>query len=384
MKIEFYIIEELKQIPSTPHTIINPDYVLLDKAVDDDLQESKAFVARQLDPAEMEKMYDTTGTKSRHTNEHWKFVNYGSPKRNYHAAQICQNHLVESPVIINESLISDLRKALFPQPLPDTGVNDVFIDWLIPHTKMQLYGLIYFGAGFRQYFPGWFYPESYIIADYVALLQFIRRPHVHRENVHEDWFAMFREFQLGRLEFWRERLGMSLKVVLTIAKFEWIPMSTFETGYKKASLRFQSYPLHVARIQTINDQKMKRADFRLATRQKFAKSLGVDPAAYQQSLHEIILSYVGIVPSDRPSEAPKGSLDALKANNIVQGAFRIALTDEPARHLTFDESDGRPTLLVLSLQGMTSLFCIQHAGLFTYLPLTTLLTPDMPKFRQYS
>jgi hypothetical protein len=106
-----------------------------------------------------------------------------------------------------ESLVSDLGKTLFPQPLPLAGVNDIFIDWLMPHSKMQLYGLVYFGAGFRQYFPGYFYPESYIIADYIALLQYFRKPHVHREESHEDWISEFREFQRDRLDFWKEKLG---------------------------------------------------------------------------------------------------------------------------------------------------------------------------------
>jgi hypothetical protein len=210
---DFYIIEALKETPSTPHTIIDPDYVLLDRAVDDELDGSQPFIARQLENNEMERMCEPT-KKARDATEHWKFINYGSPKLDYHGAQICPKHLLESPVIINESLIFDLQKTLFPQPLPDTGVNDVFIDWLVPHTKMQLYALIYFGAGFRQYFPGWFYPESYIIADYIALLQFIRKPHVQKQQEHEDWITQFREFQIDRLDFWKEKLGLSQLITL--------------------------------------------------------------------------------------------------------------------------------------------------------------------------
>ena len=150
-----------------------------------------------------------------------------------------------------------------------------------------------------------------------------------------------------------------------------IPFAIFEAAYRKACLRFQSYPLHVARIQRINDQKIKRADFRFATRQKFARSLGLNPAAYHSTLVEILHQYVGILPSDRPIDSPKGSLDPLKSHNIIKGAFRIDLTDEPARHLTFNESDGRPTLLLLSPTGIISLFCLQHAGLFSYLLFLT-------------
>jgi hypothetical protein len=118
---------------------------------------------------------------------------------------------------------------------------------------------------------------------------------------------------------------------------------------------------------------LKRADFRLHIRQSFAKSLGVDPYSYQQTLNEIVFTFVGLSPTDAPKELPKGSLDALKAHNIVKGAFKIALTNDPARHLTFDESDGRPTLLVLSQKGIISLFCVQHAGLFTHFTIFSLL-----------
>jgi hypothetical protein len=141
----------------------------------------------------------------------------------------------------------------------------------------------------------------------------------------------------------------------------------FESFYKKATLALQSYPLHIARIQTIRDLRVQRADFRLATRQRFARAVGVKLHTFQASLIEIIHYTVGFLPSDRQERQLKGSLDPLKAHNIIKGPFRINLTNEPSRHLTFnDESDGRPTLLLLSPQGIIALFCIQHAGLFRF------------------
>jgi hypothetical protein len=147
----------------------------------------------------------------------------------------------------------------------------------------------------------------------------------------------------------------------------------FERAYKNACLRWQSYPLHVARVQMINDLKLKKATANPAS-QKFASSIGVDSTAmYRElSLNEIIRLVVGIASSDQLEKLPKGSLDALKAHNFHKAPFRLDLTDDLSRHLTFRESSvgDRPTLLLLSPRGLVSIFNIQYAGLFTYPPLS--------------
>jgi hypothetical protein len=66
---------------------------------------------------------------------------------------------------------------------------------------------------------------------------------------------------------------------------------------------------------------------------------------------------------------PEGSLGALTAHNIKSGAFKIGLTDNPGKHLTFEEEDGKEVLKVLSLKGVSSIFALQHADLCKYPPL---------------
>lgn len=71
---------------------------------------------------------------------------------------------------------------------------------------------------------------------------------------------------------------------------------------------------------------------------------------------------------------PEGSLGPLTAHNIKSGAFGIGLTDDPGRHLTFEEDDGKEVLKVLSLKGISSIFALQHADLFK---------SSSPLFHQY-
>jgi hypothetical protein len=144
--------------------------------------------------------------------------------------------------------------------------------------------------------------------------------------------------------------------------------SQFREFYKRGCSRLRSYPLHVAQLPTIYEQQSRKAFYRMATRAKFARALGVNSSSvYQRTLVDIILDTVGISPSDRPRELPVGSLDPLKAHNILSGAFRLDFTTEISRHLTFTEADGPPTLLLLRPEAMIPLFELQLAGFFRYL-----------------
>lgn len=124
----------------------------------------------------------------------------------------------------------------------------------------------------------------------------------------------------------------------------------------------------------INELKLKKATAN-PTSQKFASSIGADSTAlYRElSLNDIIRLVVGIAPTDKiEKKLPTGSLDALKAHNFHKAPFRLDLTDDLSRHLTFRESGvgERPTLLLLSPRALVSIFNIQYAGLFTYPPLS--------------
>ena len=204
----------MTKTPSTTYTVIEPEYILLDRQTDDnEVKQLPKYVARILAPEELDKIYMSEPELQEKGAERWKFMNYGSPVKHpeYHAARLCPDHVLECSVIVNESLVEDLRRALFPVPLLDPNspsVNDVFIDWLAPHAKMQLFGLLYFSSGFRQYFKNYYYPQSYIITEYIAFLSALRTPYKNpREN--ENWVTQFHDFQESRLEYWKTKLGIS-------------------------------------------------------------------------------------------------------------------------------------------------------------------------------
>jgi hypothetical protein len=195
---------------TTTYTVIEPQYILLDTPFDDtDTRRTPPYIARLLTNDELDKIYMAETKLQKRGAERWKFMNYGSPKKGL-SARLCPDHVLECSVIVNESLVDDLRKALFPVPLPDTygpGVNDVFIDWLAPQAKMQLFGLVYFSNGFRQYFKDYYYPQSYIIAEYIAFLKELRTPYLNKSNETASWVTQFRDFQQSRVEFWKTKLG---------------------------------------------------------------------------------------------------------------------------------------------------------------------------------
>jgi hypothetical protein len=123
----------------------------------------------------------------------------------------------------------------------------------------------------------------------------------------------------------------------------------------------------------INDDKLRKAMAKLSS-QKFANSIGIDSTVIYRELplSEIIRQVVGITSAELHEKPPKGALDALKAHNFHKAPFRLDLTDELPRHLTFRESSvgDRPTLLLLSPRALVSIFNLQYAGLFTYYPLS--------------
>src|SRR5438045_7194867 len=126
----------MTELPKTSYTIIDPQYILLDTQTENqDSEDPPTYVARLLTSEELNKIYMTDTESQKDGAERWKFMNYGSPLKRpeYHAARLCPTHVLECSVIVNEALVEDLRRALFPAPLQDTyspGVNDVFIDWL--------------------------------------------------------------------------------------------------------------------------------------------------------------------------------------------------------------------------------------------------------------
>jgi len=338
---KFWIIEPWTVTPLTEYTIIDPEYILLDNSLpDDDPRRNKTYIARPLLPQELDIIYKGGRKSDLAGSERWKLMNYGSTKRPAYIARLCEKHITEYPVIVSEALINDLRRGLYPYPLPaGVGVNDAFLEWLAPMTRMQVCGLMYFCAsGFRQYFweLGWYFPQSYIVADYIAFNKFLRIPfprvpkedtakigdmegkeggdderllspvegiHSERESEMSDaegqtrakelsWATQFRDFHHPRQDFWKTQLklgisqipsnpllftrpGLFCMVCSCVYRVEKFKMETtqFEMAYKKASVRWLNYPLHIANMQIFN---IKKPEIAIPTL-RFARSLGVKP-----------------------------------------------------------------------------------------------------------
>lgn len=92
----------------------------------------------------------------------------------------------------------------------------------------------------------------------------------------------------------------------------------------------------------------------------------VEPTRLSQNfLRDELLSSLGISDSEARVIDQFGPLDELRASYIRTGPFTIALTDEPSRHLTFDEIKGRPELMLLNLSTIFTLYNPQRIGLVT-------------------
>lgn len=61
-----------------------------------------------------------------------------------------------------------------------------------------------------------------------------------------------------------------------------------------------------------------------------------------------------------------GPLDELKASNILQGPFRIALTNEPWEHLMFTGSHNLLTVRLLDLDDIFELYRPHRTGIARY------------------
>lgn len=253
---------------------------MLDKAIPEtDPRHGTTYIARPLLPLELNNIYKGGRKSSLSGSERWKILNYGSTNpRAPHIARLCESHTIEYPVIVSESLINDVKRWLYPNSLPEGMVNDAFIEWLGPTTKMQVYGLIYFcGSGVRGYFweLGWYFPLSYVVADYIAFAKFLRIPfppipkdeeklggkdkdgnqedvllsptdggHSERESEVSDneghnkakelsWATQFRDFLLPRREFWKMQLKLGIHFPSPLSRFpSTIPRQTrFSSTY---------------------------------------------------------------------------------------------------------------------------------------------------------
>jgi hypothetical protein len=66
-------------------------------------------------------------------------------------------------------------------------------------------------------------------------------------------------------------------------------------------------------------------------------------------------------------EEREGGLDDLKASHLNAGPFRIAFTNKPEEHLTFNDSGARPTVRILHLDRVLKIYIAQRIGLARYI-----------------
>jgi hypothetical protein len=78
-----------------------------------------------------------------------------------------------------------------------------------------------------------------------------------------------------------------------------------------------------------------------------------------------VYNSAGIKPGELdPKEPAKANLSDFRATVILNGAFKIALTNDPSGHLRFDENDEmRPTLLILDSRTVSMLALLDLTGL---------------------
>jgi len=84
---------------------------------------------------------------------------------------------------------------------------------------------------------------------------------------------------------------------MSVEKFK-IQTTQFEQAYKKASVRWQNYPLHIANIQSFN---LKKSDISLPTL-RFVRSLGMKLPTRHLSLVDIIRERCGLDENDKPAK----------------------------------------------------------------------------------
>jgi hypothetical protein len=77
----------------------------------------------------------------------------------------------------------------------------------------------------------------------------------------------------------------------------------------------------------------------------------------------LFLLNIGIIEAEtHKRENILGSLDDLKASNLVAGPFRIALTKKPVEHLTYSGVHSSQVVLLLDLEQIFQFYRAQRMG----------------------
>jgi hypothetical protein len=98
--------------------------------------------------------------------------------------------------------------------------------------------------------------------------------------------------------------------------------------------------------------------------QHFARHLHVDDNFYDANcIKGEFLRSTGLIGESTIPPTNVGGLYDLKASHLMADPFRIALTEKPNEHLTFDDSGTRPTVRLLHLDRIIKIYLSQRSSL---------------------
>lgn len=111
-----------------------------------------------------------------------------------------------------------------------------------------------------------------------------------------------------------------------------------------------------------------KAPIRPSKWQDLEASFRMEPERASIDLKDGYLIATGLFPSEIGRDVESGPLNDLKASTILSGPFKIGLTPNPSQHLTFDETETYPTVLLLNFRRVRHLHRLQCIGASTYFP----------------
>jgi hypothetical protein len=80
----------------------------------------------------------------------------------------------------------------------------------------------------------------------------------------------------------------------------------------------------------------------------------------------LLFSSAGILESEVRAPPLYGQLDGIKASNILKGPFKLAITENPQAHLTFERNADGQFLRILSLKQIFAQYTVQRLGFTRY------------------
>ena len=217
-------------------------------------------------------------------------------------------------------------------------------------------------------------PIDHIFADLIACISFLRQ-RVGSRGIGKK--SPSEKFLASRKCFWERKLGIlpALCAYLTIKN---------PGGDKLSSEKWDNYWTEL--LHQINEIYHSARNILLLDpighfascfnhgplrNNKDLRHLPLILGGHPRDLRQDILTSAGIKSDELNSERPlklHGSLSDIDARTIYNGPFRLALTDDPSRHLRFDDSGTRdqPTIFVLDSRTICTLALLDLTGLMEY------------------